>query len=177
MPNRRVAIQQLFFICAGAAVLPACFRNEEQASIPLTKIKISGDQEKMLAELAETIIPKTDTPGAKDLSTDLFILNMVDDCFPKEKQEKFTLGMKAFETFAEKKSGRSFADSSPEQKQAVVAELDGRKSPGDDLLFFYRTVKQLSTQAYSSSQFYLTNIRHYKMIPGKNQGCVPLKVA
>ena len=177
MPNRRIAIQQLFFICAGAAVLPSCFRNEEKVSIPLTKIKISGEQEKMLAGLAETIIPKTDSPGAKDLSAHLFTLNMVDDCFPKEKQEKFIHGMKEFETFAEKKSGKSFADSSPEQKQTVVAELDGRKPPGDNLFFFYQTVKQLSTQVYTSSQFYLTNIRHYKMIPGKYQGCVPLKVA
>jgi hypothetical protein len=177
MPNRRVAIQQLLFICAGAAILPSCFREEEKVSIPLTKIKITGGEEKMLAELAETIIPKTDTPGAKDLAAHLFVLNMVDDCFEKEKQEKFTLGMKDFETFAKKKSGRSFADSTSEQKQSVVAELDGKNAGADNLSFFYHSVKQLTTQAYTSSQFYLTNIRHYKMIPGKFQGCVPLKVA
>jgi hypothetical protein len=131
----------------------------------------------MLAELAETIIPKTDTPGAKDLSAHLFVLKMVDDCFPKEKQEKFVLGMKEFETFAEKKSGNPFAAGNAEQKQALVAGLDGHKSREDNLSFFYQTVKQLTVQAYSSSQFYLTNIRHYKMIPGKYQGCVPLKAA
>ena len=177
MPDRRVAIQQLLFICAGAAILPSCFRNEEKVSIPLIKIKISGGQEKMLAELAEIIIPKTDTPGAKDLSAHLFALNMVDDCFPKEKQEKFILGLKDFETFTEKKSGKSFTNSNLEQKLALVAELDGREAAIDNLSFFYQSVKHLTTQAYSSSQFYLTNIRHYKIIPGKYQGCVPLKVA
>jgi hypothetical protein len=85
--------------------------------------------------------------------------------------------MKDFETFAKKKSGRSFADSTSEQKQSVVAELDGKNAGADNLSFFYHSVKQLTTQAYTSSQFYLTNIRHYKMIPGKFQGCVPLKVA
>lgn len=177
MPSRRVAIQQLLFICAGTAILPSCLRNETKVSIPLTNIRITGDQEKMLAELAETIIPKTDTPGAKDLSAQLFVLKMVDDCFPKEKQDKFMLGMKEFETFAEKKSGSAFASCKPEQKQAVVAGLDGRKSGEDNQSFFYQTVKQLTIQAYSSSQFYLTNIRHYKMIPGKYQGDVPLKAA
>jgi len=177
MPSRRVAIQQLLFICAGAAVLPSCYRKEEKVSIPLTNIRVSGDQEKMLAELAETIIPKTDTPGAKDLSAHLFVLKMVDDCFPKEKQDKFILGMKEFETFAEKESGNAFAAGNAEQKQAVVSGIDGRKSREDNLSFFYQTVKQLTIQAYSSSQFYLTNIRHYKMIPGKYQGNVPLKAA
>ncbi len=48
----------------------------------------------MLAELAETILPKTDTPGAKDLAAHLFALKMVDDCYTKTNQEKYMKGMK-----------------------------------------------------------------------------------
>ena len=131
----------------------------------------------MLAELAEIIIPKTDTPGAKDISAHLFALKMVDDCFTKENQEKFMHGMKDFETFASEKSGKPFADSSVQQKEAIVAELDSHKAAGDGISFFYQSIKKLTTQAYSTSQYYLTNIRGYKMIPGKFQGCVPLKAA
>ncbi len=177
MPNRRVAIQQLLFICAGTVLLPACLQNNEKASILLKKISISADQEKMLAELAETILPKTDSPGAKDLAAHLFALKMVDDCFPKTNQEKFEQGLRDFEKFAKDKSSKSFADCNAEQKNAIVADLDGRKNDNGNLSFFYQSLKRLTIQAYSTSQFYLTDIRGYKMIPGKFQGCVPLKAA
>lgn len=177
MPNRRVAIQQLLFICAGTVLLPSCLQNNEKASIPLKKISISADQEKMLAGLVETILPKTDSPGAKDLSAHLFALKMVDDCFPKANQEKFELGMKGFEKFAKEKSGKSLVDCNVQQKNAIVADLDSKRNDDANLSFFYQSVKRLTIQAYSTSQFYLTNIRGYKMIPGKFQGCVPLKAA
>ncbi len=177
MPNRRVAIQQLLFICAGTVILPSCLQNNGKASILLKRISISADQEKMLAGLAETILPKTDSPGAWDLSAHLFALKMVDDCFPKQNQEKFELGLKGFEKFAKEKSGKSFVDCSGLQKNAIVSDLDGKKNDDANLNFFYQSVKKLTIQAYNTSQFYLTNIRGYKMIPGKFQGCVPLKAA
>jgi len=89
MPNRRIAIQQLLLIWAGVALLPSCLQNEQKVSIPLKMIRIDPDDESMLAELAETILPKTDTPGAKDLSAHLFALKMVDDCYSKVNQEKY----------------------------------------------------------------------------------------
>ena len=89
MPNRRVAIQQLVLIWAGVALLPSCLHNEQKVSIPLKQIQIDPDDETMLADLTETILPKTDTPGAKDLSAHLFALKMVDDCFTKQNQEKY----------------------------------------------------------------------------------------
>ena len=177
MPNRRIAIQQLLLICAGTVVLPSCFHNNEKASIQLKNIPVTADQEKMLAELSEIIIPKTDSPGAKDLSAHLFALKMADDCFTKENQGKFRQGMKEFETFASEKSGKPFADGNAQQKEAIVAELDSNKTGGEEILFFYQSMKRLTIQAYSTSPYYLTNIRGYKMIPGKFQGCVPLKAA
>ena len=108
MPNRRVAIQQLLLIWAGVALFPSCLQNEQKVSIPLKKIRIDPDDENMLAELAETILPKTDSPGAKDLSAHLFALKMVDDCYTKANQENYIQGMKDFESFVTKKTGKSF---------------------------------------------------------------------
>ena len=60
--------------------------------------------EKMLAELAETIIPKTNNfIGAKDLKSHEFALIMMNDCAPPEDQKAFTDGMKAFEEGCQKK--------------------------------------------------------------------------
>ena len=177
MPNRRVAIQQLLFIWAGVALLPSCLHTEEKVSVPLKLIHIEPADENMLAELSETILPKTDTPGAKDLAAHLFALKMVDDCFTKANQEKYMQGMKDFESFVMKKTGKSFAENSAAERQAIVAELDQQKTSDDNLAFFYQSTKKLTVQAYTTCEYYLTKIRGYKMIPGKFQGCVPLKTA
>ncbi len=177
MPNRRVAIQQLLMIWAGAALLPSCLQNEQKVSIPLKLIHITPEDENMLAELAETILPKTDTPGAKDLSAHLFALKMVDDCYSKSNQDKYVEGMKTFETFVSKKTGKSFNDISSSERQSIVTELDKQKSSGDAMSFFFQSTKRLTVQAYTTCEYYMTKIRGYKMIPGKFQGCIPLKTA
>jgi hypothetical protein len=177
MTNRRVAIQQLLLIWAGVAFLPACLNNEQKVSIPLRDIRISPDDEQMLAELAETILPKTDTPGAKDLSAHLFALKMVDDCYTTANQEKYIQGMKDFESFVMKKTSKSFTENNLQERQAIVAELDQQKPANEGMSFFYQSTKKLTVQAYTTCEYFMTRIRGYKMIPGKFQGCVPLKTA
>jgi len=134
------------------------------------------EDENMLAELAETIIPKTETPGAKDLMAHLFVLKMVDDCAEKKDQEKYIQGMKAFEEWVKKKTSKTFVENSPAERNAIVAELDHQKSD-DAISFFYQGTKELTIEAYTTCEYYMTKIRGYKMIPGKFQGCVPLKTA
>jgi Gluconate 2-dehydrogenase subunit 3 len=177
MPNRRVAIQQLLLIWVGVALLPSCLQKEQKVSIPLKLIRIEPDDENMLAELAETILPKTDTPGAKDLSAHLFALKMVDDCYTKKNQDKYIKGMKDFEAYTMKKTGKSFSENDPAARQAIVAELDQQKPADDGMAFFYQSTKRLTIEAYTTCEYYMTKIRGYKMIPGKFQGCVPLKTA
>ncbi len=177
MPNRRVAIQQLLLIWAGVAFLPGCLHNEQKVSIPLKDIQITPDDENMLAELTETILPKTDSPGARDLSAHLFALKMVDDCYTKTNQEKFMQGMKEFESFVMKKTGKSFVENNASERQNIVADLDQQKPATDGMAYFYQSTKKLTVQAYTTCEYYLTKIRGYKMIPGKFQGCVPLKTA
>jgi hypothetical protein len=177
MPNRRVAIQQLLLIWAGVALLPSCLHNDQKVSIPLKSIRIDPDDESMLAELAETILPKTDTPGAKDLSAHLFALKMVDDCYTKVNQAKYIQGMKDFESYVAKKTGKSFTENNPAERQGIVAELDQQKQADDGMAYFYQSTKRLTIQAYTTCEYYMTKIRGYNIIPGKFQGCIPLKTA
>lgn len=174
--NRRTVIKNFLFVSAGTALLPSCMHEERKPSISLKNISITGDQEKLLAELSETFIPATDTPGAKDLSAHLFVLKMVDDCYTKADQQKFMSGFNAFEKNTQQKQGKSFVDCSASQRDSIVAALDNTKKDDDDLSFFYNAAKKLTIQAYTTSQFYLTKINIYKMIPGRFQGCVPARV-
>ena len=175
--NRRAAIRNVVIFSAGAALLPSCMQDTGKASILLKKISISSDQEKLLAELTETILPKTDGPGAKDISAHLFALMMVDDCYKKEDQQKFMAGIIAFEAKAKKQFGKPFIDCNAKEKEGLLTELEANRSGDENLAYFYSTVKKLTIQAYTTSKFYLTNVKVYKLVPGPFSGCVPVKNA
>jgi hypothetical protein len=174
--NRRSAIKKFLVFSAGVAVIPSCLREQGKASIPLQNIKISAGQEELLAEVGETIIPTTDTPGSKDVSAHIFALIMVDDCFKKEQQDKFIKGLNEFEDHSKKKFGNSFAKCSQSQKEQLLSEMESKKRTAQDdvAASFYFTMKKLTLQGYQTSKYYLTKIDVYELVPGPYHGCVPV---
>ncbi len=175
--TRRYAIKQIFAVAAGAALIPSCMEDKSKASVILTNFKIDADQEKLLAELAEAIIPKTTTPGAKDISAHLFALKMIDDCAKPEDQQKFVKGLEQFDKTFTAQFVNRFVDSAKDHKVTFLAILEAKKDEGNELAFFYGKMKQLTIQAYTASQFYLTKVRVYELVPGRFHGCVPVTTA
>ncbi|HEY4285649.1 MAG TPA: gluconate 2-dehydrogenase subunit 3 family protein [Puia sp.] len=172
--SRRTAIRQLAILSAGAALLPSCLHPHAKPSVSLKNFAVTGDQEKLLEELTATLIPTDSTPGARDVSAHLFVLRMMDDCSPKADQEKFMKGLADFDEACQAASGKSFAEASPAQREALLSAIESKKQPGEDLNFFYSTAKRLTIQAYSSSQFFLTKVQVYELVPGRFHGCVPV---
>lgn len=157
-------------------MIPACVQEKNKPLVALKHIDLDGNQQKLVTELTETIIPKTDTPGAKDTYTHLFVLKMLDDCSTKEQQEQFVKGMKAFDNLSKKKFDKSFVDCTSQQRADLVKGIiddKGKEEPGD-ASDFYKTMKKLTLQGYMTSQYFLTNVRVYKLVPGKFSGCIPV---
>jgi hypothetical protein len=175
--NRRNAIRTVVIISAGAALLPSC-RDANTTYIQLKNISFTGKQQEMLADLSETIIPKTKAfAGAKDLKAPEFVLLMLDDCTSPDDQQAFTKSMSAFEDACRKKWDNSFNKCSSQQKIEFLKELES-KTEEDDAKKFYKTVKRLTVQAFTSSKEYLEGVRKYKIIPGSAfKGCVPVNQA
>jgi hypothetical protein len=149
--------------------------DKTKSSILLKKVRISAEQERMLEELAETILPKTSTPGAKDIYAHLFALKMLDDCYNKEDQERFVKGMEKFDKKAKTELDASFVEATPVQRQSLLKKIEADKEAKDDMTFFYFTAKGLTIQAYTTSEYYLTRVHVYEMVPSRYHGCVPVK--
>jgi len=173
--SRRSVLKQMAITSAGLLLIPSCMQDRSKASILVKNFTINTDQEAMLAELSESIIPKTTTPGAKDVYAHLFALKMMDDCRSKEDQEKFVKGLEAFEVFAKEKNGKSFLKSDKAERTSILEVMEKEKDAKDDKHFFYSTMKRYTIQAYTTSKFYLTNVQVYEMVPSRWHGCVPVK--
>ena len=173
--NRRTAIRNGLIFSAGIAFLPSCLQNNK-TSIALKNIAITAEQEKMLAQLSDLIIPKTNFIGAVDVKAHEFNLMMVDECYNPEKQKQFVDGLKQFDKMASEKYGKSFVDCDARQKNEWLTSIENKKDLPPDVTTFYKTTKQHTLQAFTSSQQYMVDIRKYKMVPGPIfKGCVPLK--
>ncbi|HZY77942.1 MAG TPA: gluconate 2-dehydrogenase subunit 3 family protein [Cyclobacteriaceae bacterium] len=174
--KRRTAIRNVVLMTAGAALLNGCV--DKKATIALAHIPITGDEEDLLTELTETIIPRTDFPGAKDLRTAEFIFTMADDCSSPENQKKFTSGMKAFDETCKAKMGSRFVKLSNEKRGEYLGLIEADKEGkefSEELKWFYRGVKSSTIRNFTTSQQYMTEVRNVTtLIPAKFQACVPV---
>ncbi|WCT10886.1 gluconate 2-dehydrogenase subunit 3 family protein [Mucilaginibacter jinjuensis] len=189
--NRRTVIKNLALVIGGAALLPSCLHDSGKASIALKKINVSADQEKFLADVAETIIPKTDTSGAKDLNLHLFVLKMVDDCFSKKDQTAFMSGLDKLSKEAENRFGKPFGQCSQSQRESLLNELDHKQAefykaqqanknakkevPADDMLAFYAITKGETVFGYTNSKYFMTKQIVWELVPGRYNAYFPVK--
>ncbi|WP_121356986.1 gluconate 2-dehydrogenase subunit 3 family protein [Flavisolibacter nicotianae] len=172
--ERRTAVKYLFVIAGGTAVLPSCLHKENKASVLLKNIAVTADQETMLAEFAETLLPASSTPGAKDTYAHLHALRMMDQCFDKDAQKKFTGGMKEVESMMKKAHNTTFAGASAAQRSEILTALENKKA-SEDALQFYKLMKNLTIQGYLTSKPVLGDIFHYELVPGRYNGAFPVK--
>ena len=162
-------------ISVGAALLPSCLQEPAGKGISFRHFKITDDQQQLLATLTATLIPTTDTPGAKEVSADGFLWKMLDDCASAGDRSKYFNGLQQFEAAAKTPGGKSFVQQDPASREALLAAIEAKKGSDEELNFFYSTTKRLTILAYSSSQYFLTKVQVYELVPGRWHGCVPAK--
>lgn len=169
--NRRTAIKNVIILGAGASILASC---QDNPSVTLKNIPLTGSQEKLLAAMSETILPTTEFIGAKELESHKFTLMMVDECSAPDEQKKFMDGMLLFEEACKKKYNTRFTKCSPQQKEEFLLMIEAKAEVAENLISFYQTVKRTVIQSFTTSEAYLTQVRKFSLIPGPYKGCVPV---
>lgn len=159
--NRRTAIKQFFIIAGGLTILSSCL-NDGGASIVLNKLKLSAEDEQFLADLVDVLLPKSDTPGGKDLNLHLFVIKMVDDCESPENQEKFVSGFNKLKKQLNLTNGK--------ETENTLASLEDKT----DEKIFFEIFKSRAIQGYMNSEYVMKNKVIYKLIPGPYNGAVKI---
>ena len=176
---------------AFPAHLLAAFR-EVQAGLPATiSLKIlTSLQGATVAAMAELIIPRTDTPGARDTRVDAFIDRILADWYSDEDRANFLAGLADVDERAQRLFMRNFADASLEQQTQILRALGEelaetaaafasgprgyRGSVAEPEHNFYLMFRQLTLVGYFTSEPGFTKELHEEIIPGRFDGCVPL---
>jgi Gluconate 2-dehydrogenase subunit 3 len=167
--NRREALERVAILMGSTLSAPMIAGVMGQVTIKGKSVTVSAEQENLLAEIADIIIPTTDTPGAKAASVEKFIVRIMRDCYKKEDQEVFYKGLAKFEADSKTKFGKGFVGLDIAQKNEMVKlSITENKD-------FFQKMKELTTTGYFSSEIGATKALEYLPIPGKYEGCIPLK--
>ena len=174
--KRRTVFKHLAMASAAAWVLPSCISDPKKVSVALNRMEITNDEEELLADLASTMIPATQTPGAREVGAHFFALVMVDDCLAQADREKYLKGMRNFDDAVKKLTGESFTGAKPEERHDMLTAFEaGLDSMDDELKMFYSQTRNYIIQGYTSSQHFLTEVKPYQLVPGPHyNGCAPL---
>lgn len=184
--DRREALRKTALLMGAAVsasaltgILQGCKATPELTYTPQF---FTEDQARIVMEVAEIIIPKTDTPGAKDAGVPGFIDLMLKDCYKKEDQDRFIAGITTFDEEAKKAYGDSFIYCKPEQQVELVtkthaAALAEAKENREAKRPFILMAKELTLLGFFTSEPGATQVLQYVAVPGSYKGCIPLAEA
>jgi hypothetical protein len=181
--NRRDAIARIAIIMGGTLTASTLSAMERVGGAPLSAgFSLTDIQRKILAEVAEHIIPKTTTSGAKDAGVPAFIELMLNDCYKKHDQDSFLMGLTDLvkKDFLSQNKEAQIATLKQVEKDTIeLMKTFGVKSVkvGDNVdkeamdkkqgVPFWRLTKELTLLGYFTSEKGIEDSFIYEPIPTK----------
>jgi hypothetical protein len=142
-----------------------------------------GKNRELLANIADTIIPSTDTPGARATGAPDFMFTLLKDCTDSTTLNIFIDGLKDIEAYCRSNYGHSFSDCTGPDRISTLARFEKRDRPLSGILGkaerrflgkpFFTTLKEFTVIAYCTSEQGATHGLAYVAVPVSYHGCLP----
>ena len=194
--NRREFMECAAILISGMSASRLGFTLSEQqrrhlaAAPPFIATAVdyfSPARRETVAAIAETIIPRTDTPGAIDAGVPRFIELMVSGWFNRRERSIFDAGLTALMDAVQRRHGSSFAGLSEGQRVALLEQLEAAAAeapwynPAGDISGgfdsanpFIAQIKELTTWGFFTSEVGASQVLRYQPMPMKFDGAYPL---
>ncbi|MEX2569033.1 MAG: gluconate 2-dehydrogenase subunit 3 family protein [Cyclobacteriaceae bacterium] len=164
--KRREALQKAGFmfggtIAGGSLLFQAGFRfNYGDGEGFFNKAQI-----RFLNEVGETILPESDTPGAKEANVGEFMSVVVRDCYAPQNQKIFIDGMDKLNILCKHTYQKLFVECNSAQRTELLSKLDKEGSE------YFKLMKSLTLTGYFTSKLGATQFLNYSPAPGRYEGC------
>lgn len=179
--NRRELLQRSSLIIGGTLIgaesLLAKHIDWEAMDDDLLAAKGYGmftkQQIRLMNEVADTIIPDTDVPGAKAAKTGQFMAVIVNDCYEPDAQKRFTESLAKIDADCRQKYKKTFVKCSPMQRHEYLVLLDNEQKAyqkdkkKEDKDHYFRVIKDLSLWGYFTSEIGATKALRFLEVPGR----------
>lgn len=166
--NRRELLKNIAIISGGIFIgssflLSSCKRDDAGSLV------LSEDLQKLLAEISETIIPETDTVGAKSTEVSKFISVVFQDIYSEEEQTEFINALNMVNDKSKELMGDEFIKLSATDKANLINKVKNPKDKG------FLAMYQMILYSYLTSEKGMQAAFRYTPVPGKFVGDIPYK--
>ncbi|MDN5210805.1 gluconate 2-dehydrogenase subunit 3 family protein [Fulvivirgaceae bacterium BMA12] len=178
--KRREAIRKTTWILKSAVFGPglvsALYGCQQKVSDSDDLAVLNSQQHNLAKFIADTILPRTDTPSASDALVPQFLDLLLKDVFDEEVKEHFIAGLNQFEVDCKSSTGKSFTQLDQQARNEYLDLIDREvmAKAYDKHIPFYFTFKQLTITIYFSSERGVKQNLNYMPIPGAFQGDISL---
>lgn len=137
-----------------------------------------------IAELADVIIPTSDTPGAKEAKVQEYIIDYMESCASKKEYSNFLNGLMELQENCLNDYGIPFENCLEDQKVMIVEDL-AHSGFSNSLLSkidaklrgrsFFSMLKNLTIEGYCTSKQGAMELLAYQPIPGRYMAIVNIQ--
>src|SRR5271165_4246726 len=131
--------------------------------------------------MAELILPRTETPGATDVGASEFIDLMLTEWYDEPDRTRFLNGLADVDVRTTALFGKNFVDASSTQQAEILIALGeeraGNASESHTDANFYPMLRELTLNAYYTSEAGATQELHFEVIPDSHEECAPMPSA
>lgn len=157
--SRRNWVKGMALATLGSVV----FTDLKAANAP--SIQWSADQDQLVQAWMGVIIPESSIPGAVSLGVPAYVKVMLRDCYEP------TTSTSLMKVLAALPSIEKVSES---EKEQLFFQIEQGKQ-GSDAQKAMKTLKGLTIQGYTTTEYVMVNHFNYVMAPGFFNGCEPLK--
>lgn len=178
--NRRELLKTIATLTGSAVIggeffLSGC-KNTDKAATEL----FTQDDILFFDEVAETILPRTNTPGAKDAEVGKFMAMYSADCYDEIQLGSLKDGIKKLNEVSEKKYRNDFIGLTASQKQELLTGIDAEAKKYNETVkdqppHYFTLMKQMVLLGFFTSKPGATQVLRYDPVPGKYRGCIDYK--
>ncbi len=175
----RRELLKMIVAATGAAMVGLPALAAGQSATTASKAAFSAADISMLDEIAETILPRTTTPGAKDAGAGPFMALFVTDCYTPRQQAIFRAGL----VDIDKRAGGRFVSLPSQARSELLRTLDaearahvvevtetGTAEEGEAAPHYFTMIKQLVIFGFFTSKVGATEVLKYVAVPGRYDG-------
>jgi hypothetical protein len=183
--NRREALKNFtLLMSAGFAITTLGITGCQPGSEQEKETAFNEEHENILAEIADTIIPDTDTPGAKKAGVGPFIIMMMNDCYPESTKKVVINGINEVQKRSKSDYKKAFISMSLEDKENLLKKMEEEVKDKNEVSKsesksaspqFFKLVRDLTLFGYFTSEIGATQALSYVAIPGKYEECTTLE--
>jgi hypothetical protein len=129
----------------------------------------------LVRAIADTIIPRTDTPSATDVGVHRFVEVIVAEQLSDTDRATGLAGLDAIDARALSEFKSVFSELSPETRGKMIESLESGARNVEPAQTYWR-LKGLIVHGYFTSEPVMKNVLKVKVMPGKFEGAAPVTI-